>query len=103
MSPAKKQSAVVIFPGRGTYGKDELGYLARHHSDKAGFISGVDQWREGAGRETISSLDNAKTYSAAKHASSINASAIIYACALADFAAINRDQFEISALSSAGI
>ena len=22
-----KKSAVVVFPGRGTYGKDELGYL----------------------------------------------------------------------------
>jgi [acyl-carrier-protein] S-malonyltransferase len=98
MSPAPKKSAVVIFPGRGTYGKDELGYLARHHSDKTEFITGIDQWREGAGRETISSLDNAKAYSAAKHASSINASAIIYACALADFADINRDQFEISAI-----
>ncbi len=98
MSPAPKKSAVVIFPGRGTYGKDELGYLARHHSNKTEFITGVDQWREGAGRETISSLDNAKTYSAAKHASSINASAIIYACALADFADIDRDRFEISAV-----
>ncbi len=98
MSPAPKQSAVVIFPGRGTYGKDELGYLARHHSNKTDFIAGVDQWRESAGRETVSSLDGAKTYSAAKHASSINASAIIYACALADFADINRDRIEISAI-----
>ncbi len=98
MSPAQKKSAVVIFPGRGTYGKEELGYLARHHSDKAAFIYGVDQWRESQGRETISSLDSAKTYSAAKHASSINASAIIYTCALADFVDINRDQFEISAV-----
>ncbi len=98
MSPARKQSAVVIFPGRGTYGKDELGYLARHHSNKTGFINDVDQWRESAGRETVSSLDGAKTYSAAKHASSINASAIIYSCALADFADINRDRFEISAV-----
>ncbi len=98
MSPVGKQSAVVIFPGRGTYGKDELGYLARHHSNKTEFITGVDQWRESAGRETISSLDNANTYSAAKHASSINASAIIYACALADFADINRDRIEISAI-----
>ncbi|MAW81154.1 MAG: acyl carrier protein [Parvularcula sp.] len=93
-----KKSAVVIFPGRGTYGKDELGYLARHHSDKAGFIKGVDDWRSAQGRETISALDNAKSYSAAKHASSINASALIYTCALADFAAINRDEFDIVAV-----
>ncbi|WP_375202857.1 ACP S-malonyltransferase [Hyphococcus sp.] len=93
-----KKSAVVIFPGRGTYGKDELGYLARHHGDKAAFIKGVDDWREGQGRDTVSALDNAKSYSAAKHASSINASALIYACALADFASINRNEFDIVAV-----
>jgi [acyl-carrier-protein] S-malonyltransferase len=93
-----KKSAVVIFPGRGTYGKDELGYLSRHHNDKLDFISGVDQWRDAQGRTTITSLDGAKNYSAAKHASSINASALIYTCALADFAAINRDKFDITAV-----
>ncbi len=90
-----KKSAVVIFPGRGTYGKDELGYLARHHEQKRDFIAGVDEWRASQGRERVSALDSAKTYSAAKHASSINASAIIYTCALADFADINRDRFDI--------
>ncbi len=93
-----KKSAVVIFPGRGTYGKDELGYLARHHSDKAAFIKGVDEWRESQNRDTVSALDHAKTYSAAKHASSLNASALIYACALADFAAIDREQYDIAAV-----
>ncbi len=93
-----KKSAVVIFPGRGTYGKDELGYLTRHHADKAAFIKGVDDWRASQNREPVSALDNAKAYSAAKHASSINASALIYSCALADFAAINRDEFDIVAV-----
>lgn len=93
-----KQSAVVIFPGRGTYGKDELRYLSRFHSDKADFIAGVDAWREGQGRETVTALDNAERYSAAKHATSVNASALIYTCALADFAAINRDKFDIVAV-----
>ncbi len=93
-----KKSAIVIFPGRGTYGKDELGYLARHHSDKTDFIAGVDQWREKQNRETVTALDNAKGYAASKHASSINASAIIYTCALADFAAINRDKVDIAAV-----
>lgn len=93
-----KKSAVVIFPGRGTYGKDELGYLSRHHADKTGFIDGVDRWRKSNDRETVSALDGAKTYSAAKHASSINASPLIYTCALADFAAINRDELDIVAV-----
>lgn len=93
-----KQSAVVIFPGRGTYGKDELGYLSRFHSDKADFIVSVDAWRENQGRETVTALDNAERYSAAKYATSLNASALIYTCALADFAAIDRDKFDIVAV-----
>ncbi len=93
-----KKSAVVIFPGRGAYGKDELGYLARHHGDKAEFIAGVDNWRAQQERETVSALDNAKSYTARQHASSINASPLIYTCALADFSAINRDEFDIVAV-----
>lgn len=93
-----KKSAVVVFPGRGTYGKDELGYLTRHHADKTAFIKGVDDWRAQQARERVSDLDSAKSYSAAKHASSINASALIYTCALADFASINRDEYDIVAV-----
>ncbi len=93
-----KKSAVVIFPGRGTYGKDELGYLSRYHAYRKDFIANVDRWREANGRDTVSALDGASTYSAAKHASSINASPLIYTCALADFAAINREEFDIVAV-----
>lgn len=93
-----KKSAVVIFPGRGTYGKDELGYLARHHGDKAEFIGMVDDYRGTHDRTPISELDNAKTYAASTHATSLNASSLIYTCALADFAAINRAKYEISAI-----
>lgn len=93
-----KKTAVVIFPGRGTYGKDELGYLSRFHGDKADFIGGVDQWRTAQGRTPVTELDGASTHSASRHASSINASALIYTCALADFAAINRDKYEIAAV-----
>ena len=93
-----KKSAVVIFPGRGTYGKDELGYLNRFHGDKGDFIANVDQWREAQNRETVSALDSAKAYAASKHASSVNASAIIYTCALADFADIDREKFDITAV-----
>ncbi len=93
-----KKSAVVIFPGRGTYGKSELGYLTKYHADKSDFIAGIDAWRKSQNRTPVSELDKAKTYAASKHTSSVNASAIIYACALADFADINRDAFDIVAL-----
>ncbi len=93
-----KKSAVVIFPGRGTYGREELGYLGRFHRDKTGFIAGVDAWREANGREPVSALDARERYAAARHASSLNASAIIYACALADFADIDRERYDVVAV-----
>ena len=93
-----KKSAVVVFPGRGTYGKDELGYLSKHHADKSDFIDGVDAWRTSQNRTPVSALDGAATFTASKHASSVNASALIYACALADFADINRDAIDIVAV-----
>ncbi len=93
-----KKSAIVIFPGRGTYGKDELAYLSRHHSDKAAFVAGVDAWRTAQGHTPVSELDGAKTYAASRHASSVNASALIYTCALADFSSIDREQYDITAV-----
>lgn len=93
-----KKSAVVVFPGRGTYGKDELGYLSRHHADKDGFLSVIDDHRRAAGRAPVRELDGAKGYAAARHASSVNASALIYACALCDFQDIDGDRFDIVAV-----
>jgi len=94
-----RETAVVIAPGRGTYGKPELGYLNRWHADKAAFLAGVDAHRAANGRIPVTELDSALTYAAAKHASSENASALIYACALADFASIDTDRFDVVAIT----
>ena len=94
-----RETAVVIAPGRGVYGKAELGYLSRWHGDKGDFLAGVDAFRAANGRVPVSELDAGKSYSAARHASSENASALIYACALADFADIDRDRFDIVAVT----
>jgi len=94
-----RETAVVIAPGRGTYGKPELGYLKRWHADKADFVSGVDAHRHANGRVPVTVLDGAASYAAAKHASSENASALIYACALADYAAIDTDRFDVVAVT----
>ena len=40
-----RKTALVVCPGRGTYNKDDLGYLARHHADKAGLIGAIDAAR----------------------------------------------------------
>ena len=90
-----KQTAVVVAPGRGTYNRGELGYFARHHMDKAAMLGEFDTYRESLGQKTLSELDGAARFSGPTHTRGDNASALIHACALADFQAINRDRFDI--------
>lgn len=94
-----KKSALVICPGRGTYNKDELGYLRRLHPDRKDFIAAVDVYRREHAQTTVTDLDNREKYSLAEHTRGDNASPLIYACAYADFMAIDRDKFDIVAVT----
>ena len=86
---------MLSHPGRGTYNKAELGYLSRRHPDKAELFAQFDEYRADLGQKTVSELDGAARYSLATHTRGDNASALIYACAYADFQSIDRDQFDI--------
>ena len=90
-----KQTAVVIAPGRGTYNKTELGYLARHHSDKHSLVTEMDRYRSILGQKTITELDQAKRFSGAVHTRGDNASPLIYACAYSDFLSIDPNDFDV--------
>ena len=94
-----RKSALVVCPGRGTYNKDDLGYLARHHVGKAELIGAIDAARLEFGQEAVSALDGAGRHSLAKHTRGDNASALIYACAYADFLSIDREAFDIVAVT----
>lgn len=99
---ATKKSAVVICPGRGTYHQAELGYLAQHHSDHKDtrdFILEIDSARTSLGQAGILELDAMERFKSRLHGTADNASALIYACALADFKRINLDQYEIVAVT----
>ena len=89
-----KQTAVVIAPGRGTYNKNELGYLKRQHPN-APNLEQFDAYRAMLGQKTISKLDTAERFSGPIHTRGDNASPLIYACAHSDFASIDRDRFDI--------
>lgn len=89
-----KQTAVVIAPGRGTYNKTELGYLNKHGAQKE-LIAQFDTYRSENGQPTLTQLDRAERYSAAIHTRGDNASALIYACAYADFLSIDQDRYDI--------
>ncbi len=94
-----RKAALVVCPGRGTYNKEELGYLTRYHSGRADLIGPFDAARSELGQESLSALDGAERYSLATHSRGDNASALIYACALADFQAIDRERYEIVAVT----
>lgn len=94
-----KEKIAVICPGRGTYNAAELGYFSKHHPHREEFLSMLDALRSENGQLPVSQLDGAARYSLARHTSSENASLLIFACAMADFMAIDRDRFEIVAVT----
>ncbi|ABG32447.1 acyl carrier protein [Roseobacter denitrificans] len=78
------KTAVVICPGRGTYTKSELGYLARHHGDAMAHLAAFDRERAALGQQTLADLDGAARYQTAVHTRGDNASALIYAASFLD-------------------
>ncbi len=94
-----KQTALVVCPGRGTYNASELGYLKTHHADRRDLIAKLDALRISKGQIPISELDSADKYAPSVHMTGENASLLIYACALADFDAIDRERYEIVAIT----
>ncbi|GMQ76228.1 MAG: ACP S-malonyltransferase [Gammaproteobacteria bacterium] len=94
-----RRAAVVICPGRGTYNKDELGYLFRHHPDKTALIRAVDDHRLARGQVSIRELDTRESFDLGEFSRGDNASALIQACAYADFLSIDRDRYDIVAVT----
>lgn len=95
----QKQRVVVICPGRGTYNKEELGYLQRLHADKTEIVTVIDKYRQSKGQISINELDTMAQYNMRQHTAGENASALIYACALADFQSIDREEYDIVAVT----
>jgi [acyl-carrier-protein] S-malonyltransferase len=96
---AEKLASLVICPGRGTYGKAELGYLGRFHADKAELIAAFDGLRAKRGQPTISALDGAERYSPGLHTRGDIASPLIFTTSYADFLAIDRTRHAIAAVT----
>lgn len=90
---ASKKRAIVIFPGRGSYAAPELGYLQRHHASRANWVAKLDHARPEA--TPVAELDGLGKFSPSKHLPGRNASNLIYTCAQADYAAIDREKYDI--------
>lgn len=89
-----KPTAVIVAPGRGTYNKAELGYLAARHASQADLQKAFDDYRKSEGQEPLSALDGAGRFETARHTRGDNASALIYASAYFDFLSL-ADRYDI--------
>ncbi len=94
-----REKILVICPGRGTYGQQELGYLYRWHRDKAPLIAALDDYRRAAGQPTLTALDGRPRFAVNEHTRGDNASALIFACAYSDYLSIDRQRYEVVAIT----
>ena len=92
-----RESILVVCPGRGTYGANELGYLARHHAGTP-LLGAFDRQRSARGAEPVTALDAAPRYSTALHGSGENAAPLIYAASILDFFALDPEKYEVIAV-----
>lgn len=95
----QKKTALVVCPGRGVYNAGELGYLNAHHSGRADMIAAFDAQRTALGQPLIADLDGRETFSRAQFTRGDNASGLIYSCSYADFLSIDRERFDIVAVT----
>lgn len=95
-----RKAALVVAPGRGTYGKGELGSIARLHGDRFGdVIAGFDAQRRARDQPTVSDLDGAERFSVATHMRGDVAAPLIYTATLLDYLSIDRDKVDIVAVA----
>lgn len=90
-----RPTALVVAPGRGSYGKAELGSLARARVD----LSAYDAIRTAAGKPTLTALDSADRFSPSVHLAGENAAPLIYAASMADMAAIDPGKVDVVAVT----
>lgn len=95
-----RKTAIVVAPGRGTYGKGELGSIARLHGARfADLIANFDAQRRERGQPTVSELDGADRFSVAMHMRGDVAAPLIYTATALDWLSIDRDTYDVVAVA----
>lgn len=77
---------LVVCPGRGSYGRGSLGWLAGRGEGAREVVAACDAARADAGRPTVSALDGEASFRASRHLAGEHASLLTFACSLADLA-----------------
>jgi acyl transferase domain-containing protein len=99
MSSTRK-TALVVAPGRGTYGKGELGSIARFHGTRfAELIANFDAQRTDRGQPTVTELDGADRFSVATHMRGDVAAPLIYTATAFDYLSIDREKYDVVAVA----
>ena len=84
--------ALVLCPGRGSYGRSQLGSLAGRRST---FLDAFDAHRAALGRPTVRELDAAERYTARMHIAGEHASILTAGFALSDVEQIDTSRFDV--------
>src|SRR3546814_2185656 len=97
---AARKTALVVAPGRGTYGKAELGSIPRLHGARfADRIAAFDAQRRARGQPTVTYLDGAERFSIKVHMRGDVAAPLIYTATALDYLSIDRDAYDIVAVA----
>jgi len=83
--------ALVVCPGRGSYGRAQLGGLPAGDP----IVAALDRFRSRLGRPAISELDRAPEFTPRLHIAGEHASLLTFACTAVDLAAIARDRIDV--------
>ena len=83
--------ALVVCPGRGSYGRAQLRSLPAGDP----IIAVLDRFRARLGRPTISELDRAPEYAPQLHVAGEHASLLTFGCTAVDLAAMSRDKVDV--------
>lgn len=102
-----KKTALVVCPGRGTYNKPELGSISANIAASSPKIreylqqvlDQIDAERAALGLATVTELDQAKLFKTSLHQKAEHAAALIYAAGYLDFLSIDREQYDVVAIT----
>ncbi|HEX4419175.1 MAG TPA: hypothetical protein VH165_14785 [Kofleriaceae bacterium] len=83
--------ALIVCPGRGSYGRAQLGSLPPGDP----IVAALDGFRTGLGRPAISALDRAAEHTAAQHVAGEHASLLTFAATAVELAAIDRARIDV--------
>lgn len=96
----KKPTAVLFCPGRGSYTKDELGFVGRtiEAGPVAHALAACDRARTEQGRPTLTEVDAADKFRPSQHLDGENAAELIYFGAMAHIEQL-RERYDVVAVA----